>query len=116
MLRIRLCFVLSFVLCLAGCGYGHNYNMGGGNGLAISGLSPNMKTAGDPAFTLTVNGSALGTDAVVYWNGAALPTSYSSGTMVTAQVSASDVANSGMVPVYVHSGNKNSNSLTFTVQ
>ena len=115
MLRIRLFFLLAFVLFLAGCG--NNYNMGGGgNGFAISGLSPNMKTAGDPAFTLTVNGSALGTDAVVYWNGAALPTSYSSGTMVTAQVSATDVAISGMVPVYVHSGGKNSNSLTFTVQ
>ena len=116
MLRIRLFFVLALVLFLAGCGYGNNYNMGGGNGFAISGLSPNMKTAGDPAFTLTVTGSAMGADAVVYWNGAALPTSYSSGTMVTAQVSATDLANSGMVPVYVHSGGKNSNSLTFTVQ
>ena len=116
MFRIHLLFLFAFVLLLAGCGYGHNYNMGGGNAPAIKSLAPNMGTAGDPAFTLTVTGSGLGTDSVVYWNGTALPTSYSNGTTVTAQVPAADIANTGMVPVYVHSGGQNSNNLTFTVQ
>lgn len=117
MSRIHLSLLLLLTLLLAGCGYGSKYNGGGGGATpAITNLTPNMATAGDPAFTLTVNGTAFGTDAVVYWNGTALPTSYSTGTQVTAQVSATDVANSGMVPVYVHSGGKNSNSVMFTVQ
>ncbi len=116
MSRIPFSLLLLPALLLAGCGYGSHYNGGGGTAPAITSLSPNMVTAGDPAFTLTVNGTSFGTDAVVYWNGAALPSSYSTGTKVTAQVTATDVANVGMVPVYVHSGGKNSNSVMFTVQ
>lgn len=117
MFRIRLMFLLILALLGAGCGYGSNYNGGGGNGApAITSLSPAMATAGDPAFTLTVNGSGFGTGAVVYWNGTALPSSYGTGTRVTANVPAADIANTGSFPVYVHSGGKNSNSMMFTVQ
>jgi len=116
MLRICLALLMMSALFLAGCGYGSNYNGGGAGAPAITGFTPNMATAGDQAFTLTVNGSSFGTDAVVFWNGTALTSAYSSGTMVTAQVTANDVMNSGMVPVYVRSGGKNSNTLMFTVQ
>ena len=77
MSRICLLVILVLSLFIAGCGgYGSN-NMGGGAGApTITSLSPNMTNAGDPAFTLTVNGSGFGTDSVVYWNGAALPSSY----------------------------------------
>jgi len=115
MLRIRLIFLMSFALFLAGCGYGSNYN-GGAGAPAITALTPNTATAGDPAFTLTVNGTSFAADSVVFWNGTALPSSYSTGTQVTAQVSAADVVNPGMIPVYVRSGGKNSNSVMFTVQ
>jgi len=115
MLRIRLAFLMMFALFLAGCGYGSHYN-GGMGAPTITGLTPTMATAGDQDFTLTVNGSSFGTDAVVFWNGTALTSAYSSGTKVTAQVTANDVMNSGMVPVYVRSGGKNSNSVMFNVQ
>ncbi len=117
MSRICLLVILVLSLFIAGCGgYGSN-NMGGGAGApTITSLSPNMTNAGDPAFTLTVNGSGFGTDSVVYWNGAALPSSYGTGTKVTAQVAAMNVMSAGMFPVYVRSGGKNSNMINFTVQ
>ena len=63
MSRISLCVFVSLALFLAGCGYGSNYNGGGGAGApGITSLNPNMATAGDPAFTLTVNGTAFGAD------------------------------------------------------
>ena len=116
MSRIGLGFFLTLVLFTTGCGYGSHY-MGGGSGAPnIASLSPNMATAGDPALTLTVNGNGFGTDSVVFWNGTALPSSYGTGIKVTATVSAADVMNAGMFPVYVRSGGKNSNMMNFTVQ
>ncbi|HUM04519.1 MAG TPA: IPT/TIG domain-containing protein [Terriglobales bacterium] len=116
MSRVSLCFVVTLALVLAGCGYGSNYNGGGTGSPAVTSLTPNMATAGDPDFTLTVNGSAFGTDSVVYWNGTALPSSYSTTSKVTATVPATDIATAGMIPVYVRSGGKISNSVMFTVQ
>jgi hypothetical protein len=118
MSRIGLGLLVTLALLTAGCGYGSNYMGGGGGGGApnITSLTPNMANAGDPAFTVTVNGSGFGTDSVVYWNGAALPSSYGTGTKVTAQVPAVDVMNAGMFPIYVRSGAKNSNQINFTVQ
>ena len=117
MSRIRLGLLITLTLFIAGCGgYGSN-NMGGGGGApSITSLSPNMANAGDPAFTLTVNGSGFGTDSVVFWNGAALPSAYGTGAQVTAQVAALNVMNAGMFPVYVRSGGRNSNTINFTVQ
>ncbi len=117
MSRIGLGFLLTLTLFAGGCGGYGSRNMGAGGGApSITSLSPNMATAGDPTFTLTVNGSGFGTDSVVYWNGAALPSSYGTGIKVTATVPASDVMSAGMFPVYVRSGGKNSNMLNFTVQ
>jgi hypothetical protein len=116
MSQIRLSLLLTLALFTAGCGYGSHY-MGGGNGAPnITNLSPAMANNGDPAFTLTVNGSGFGTDSVVYWNGTALPSAYGTGVQVTATVSAADVMTAGMFPVYVRSGGKNSNMMNFTVQ
>ena len=103
-----------------GCGYGsRNYNpgmTGGGAAPAIATLSPSSAMHGGTAFTLTINGSNFGTDAAVYWNGAAQGTMYVTGNQVTAAITASDIANTGMVPVYVRSGGQNSNTVNFDVQ
>lgn len=117
MSRICLGLLLTLSLFVTGCGgYGSN-NMGGGAGApSITSLNPNMKNANEGAFTMTVNGSGFGTDSVVYWNGMPISTSYGTGVSVTAQVTAVDIMNAGMFPVYVRSGGKNSNTITFTVQ
>lgn len=73
-----------------------------GNGLpTISSLSPTSATAGAAAFTLTVNGSNFVSGSVVNWNGAALTTTYSSASKLTAQVPASDLVSTGTASITV---------------
>jgi hypothetical protein len=118
MSRLSLWFLLALALIGAGCGYSSK-NMGaGGGGVGspnITELMPNNANMGGMAFTLTVNGSGFGTDAVVYWNGAPQTSMYLSGNQVTAQISATDLMNPGMVAVYVRTGGMNSNSVNFQV-
>jgi hypothetical protein len=57
----------------------------------ISSISPNTKTAGSSAFTLTVNGSDFVNGATVQWNGAARATTFLSSSHLTASIAASDV-------------------------
>jgi hypothetical protein len=118
MQRIGLLFLTTVIFSL-GCGYGSrsNYMNGGGmGGPQITQLQPNSAQAGGQPFTLTVEGSGFGTDSVVYWNMVAQTTSYDSGTQVKAQITAADIMNAGMVPVYVRTGGKNSNTVSFDVQ
>ena len=118
---MRLVTVLLLCTLAIGCGYGSNYNSGtggsgGGSAPAITALSPNSQTAGT-AFTLTVDGTGLTTNSVIYWGTTPLTTNsggYLSGN-VSANITAAMDANPGMVSVYVHTGNGNSNSLSFTV-
>lgn len=119
MARLSLWFLLALALVSAGCGYGSKYMAPGGGGPGspnISAIMPNIANAGGMSFTLTVNGSGFGTDAVVYWNGNPQSSMYLSGNQVTAQITAGDIMSPGMVPVYVRTGGKNSNSMTFTVE
>ena len=116
MSRFCLGFLLALALFTTACGYGSHYNMGGTGSPNLTSLVPATATAGDPTFTLTVDGSSFGTDSVVFWNGAALPSAYGTGNQVTATVSAADVATAGEFPVYVRSAGKNSNMMNFTVQ
>jgi IPT/TIG domain-containing protein len=116
MSRAGLVILIAVTLMGAGCGYGsHNYM--NGTGMArITQLSPSNITAGEAAFTLTVTGTSFGTDAVVYWGTSPRTTAYNSATQVTAEITAADIMNAGMVQVYVHSGGANSNTMTFTIQ
>jgi hypothetical protein len=116
MIRISALLVVALAMMFAACGGGYNNNMGGAGAPMLMTLSPNMATANSGAFTLTVNGSGFGTDSVVYWNGLPQMSSYASGGMVTAQITNADIMAAGMVPVYVRSGGKNSNTVDFTVQ
>jgi hypothetical protein len=67
----------------------------------IAALSPASMTAGSAAFTLTVNGTNFGSQAVVNWNGAARATTFVSGNQVTAAIAAADVATAGSAAVTV---------------
>jgi len=119
MSRIHLGLLVILTLSIAGCGgYGSN-NMGGGGGApSITSLSPNMTNAGDPAFTLTVNGTNFVNGSVVRWNGSNRTTTFVSGTGLTASILASDIASSGTAVVSVFSagpGGGTSNTLNFTI-
>jgi hypothetical protein len=114
MSRIGIGFIVVLALLTVGCGYGSNYMNAGQP--AITSLLPNTINAGDPTFTLNVNGSGFGMDSVVFWNGTARPSRYSSATKVQAQISDLDIANAEMAQVEVHTGGKKSNVINFTVQ
>ena len=115
MSRVCLALVVALALGGMGCG-GYGMNMSNGGMPMIASLNPNTVNASDPGFMLTVNGSGFGTDSVVFWNGEALHSSYSTGTVVTAQVPSVDVMSAGMFPVTVKSGGRTSNMINFTVQ
>jgi len=84
-------------------------------GPAITGLSPPSTTAGGAAFTLTVNGSGFGSDAVVQWNGSGLATTFVNASQLTAPVSANLIATAASVPVTVVSEGVTSNAVNFGV-
>ncbi len=64
-------------------------------------LSPSSITAGGTGFTLTITGTSFVSTSVVQWNGSARPTTFVNSTKVTAAITASDIANGGVVLVTV---------------
>ena len=99
--------LMLIVLPAGGCG--GSGNSGGGQPPpppqnptpAITSLTPAAANAGDSAFTLTVAGYNFVTTSKVEWNGSALTTTYSSDTQLQAQVSAANIATSGIATVSV---------------
>ncbi len=67
----------------------------------VAALSPSSATSGGPAFTLTVNGTNFGSNAVVNWNGAAQTTTFVSANQLTIAVPATAIATSGTISVTV---------------
>jgi hypothetical protein len=67
----------------------------------LSSTSPQSVNAGDPAFTLTLNGTNFLPSSTVTWNGTLLPVSYVSSTQLTVPVPAADVASSGTAQLAV---------------
>lgn len=78
-------------------------------------LMPDMATAGSGQFTLTINGSGFGTDAVVFFNSTQVATMYVTGNQLMASIPASTIAMQGMVSVYVRSNGQNSNMVDFMI-
>src|SRR5262249_14554852 len=81
-------------------------------------LSPYSIPAGSATFILAVNGTGFVPGAVVNWNGSPRATTFVSGTQVTAQIPAADVATQGAANVTVVNpapGGGASNALTFTI-
>ena len=62
-------------------------------------FSPPQATAGGLPFTLTVTGQNFMPGAVLQWNGVPKPTTYVSPTVISAQISAGDIAIAGTVAV-----------------
>ena len=107
-LRVVACFAL--LALFAACGGGGSGSAGsGGSGPppasnpvpAIAALNPPSATAGGAAFTLTITGYNFVASSQVKWNGNAITATYNSSTQMQAQVSAAEIAISGISLVSV---------------
>lgn len=67
-------------------------------------LVPTTIAPGSAGFTLTVNGANFVNGAMVQWNGSSRATTFVSGSQLTAQILASDVATAGTASVQVVNG------------
>ena len=84
----------------------------------VTALSPSSIVQGSPGFTLTVTGTGFVPTSTVRWNGSDRTTNYNSSMQLTASIPASDLVNSGVVPITVSSptpGGGISNAVNFTV-
>jgi hypothetical protein len=70
-------------------------------GPSITTLTPVGASAGDPSFSLTVNGSNFVAGSSVQWNGSPLPTAFVSSTQLLATVPAANVAYQGVATITV---------------
>jgi len=68
---------------------------------SIGGVSPNSTTAGGNNFLLTVDGTDFRRNSVVSWNGSFRVTSFVSSHSLLAAITAADIADPGMVLVFV---------------
>jgi hypothetical protein len=86
----------------------------------ISSLSPTEITAGQPGFTLTVNGSQFTPATTVTWNGVPQSTIFQSTNVLTAQIQAAYIANPAFVLVNVFTpqpgGGSAQTPLQFTIE
>jgi uncharacterized protein (TIGR03437 family) len=91
----------------------------GGNPVpAITLLSPSSANINEPTLMLNVSGSNFISSSAVYWNGAALPTTFLGATQLMATISLSDLEQPGASRVNVITpapGGGTSNFSTFTV-
>ena len=84
----------------------------------VNSLSPAYATAGSGALTLTVGGSGFAADSVAYWGTVALTTQFVSGTQLSVQVPAADLATAGVYNITVQTpslGGGTSNRFQFEV-
>ena len=83
-----------------------------------TGIAPTIKTVGDGAFTLTVNGTNFIATSVVRFNGADRTTTYVSATQLTASIPAGDLTTAGTYNITVFNptpGGGTSNAQVLTV-
>ncbi len=85
---------------------------------AAAGMGPMSAIAGDPGFTLTVNGSGFGPDSVVRWKGANRTTTLVCPTQLAAFIPSSDLTTAGTATVTVFNpapGGGTSSGMTFNI-
>src|SRR5689334_10621371 len=96
-------YVLWLTIVSIGCGYSSPKKTAPQPGIVpnITELSPSNTKAGGPSFTLTINGSSFGTNAVVNWNGTGAATTFVTSNQLAAAIPAAAIATPGTVPVSV---------------
>jgi hypothetical protein len=85
---------------------------------SISSLSPTNINAGQPGFTLTVNGSGFAPQSLVYWNGSAISTIFLSGDQLQATIPSSFISTPGSALIEVQTpapGGGITSELTFSI-
>jgi hypothetical protein len=90
------------ILCI-GCGYSSPKKTAPQPGVVpkLRQLSPDNAKAGGLGFTLTVNASSFGTNAVVNWNGTGAATTFVTSNQLAAAIPATAIATPATVPVSV---------------
>lgn len=86
-----------------------------GNAPAITQLSPSAAVAGGSGFTLTVSGSSLSANAVIYFNGQPVDTVLTEGGALAGSIPSSLIATAGTVQVQVSQNDTTTNSLPFNI-
>jgi len=112
---------LFLFLITMGCGNpSHNPNAASGpiagfsfSPPSITALSPNSAPVDSVPFTLEVAGANFTTDAIVFWNGTPLFTTFVNSQQLFADLASTDLMLSGMIQVYVRTGGLNSNTVEF---
>jgi hypothetical protein len=85
---------------------------------AINNINPTSVFAGSGATLLNISGSGFVSSSLVEWNGVALSTTYVSGTLLTAQIPASDLSSAGTANIAVQNsapGGGTSTTVAFTI-
>ena len=101
-IAMRTTTLLLLAFTLAGCGNSYGVAPITPNPApTLTTISPTGATAGSGAFTLMVNGTNFISSSVVNWNGNPRMTAYVSATLITAAISATDVAPTGTAQVTV---------------
>ena len=101
---LKTILLVTLIALTVACGYSSKMTAPvAGTMPTISTLAPNSATAGDAAFTLTVNGTNFASKAIVNLNGAAQTanTTFVSGNQLTVAVPASAIATPGTITVTV---------------
>jgi hypothetical protein len=78
-------------------------------------LSPSSVPVNSTPFTLNVNGTNFGTDAVVFWNNVPQSTRFLSSTQLQVAVTDADLMQFGLAHIFVHTAGLNSNTVDFDV-
>jgi len=113
-----------FILITVGCGNpSHNPNATHGTVKVFSSsppfvttLFPNSAPVNSVPFTMQVNGTNFDADAVVFWNGKPLFTTFVNSQQLLADLTSTNLMFAGIAQVYVRTNGLNSNTVEFDLR
>lgn len=121
---MRICFLPAiFCILTVGCGTPSHHPDGANGPLvettfsppSLTKLSPSTAPVDSVPFTIELDGTNFGTDAIVFWNGAPLFTRFVNSKELLADLTSTDLMLAGMIKVYVRTAGLNSNTLEFNL-